>query len=123
MNGSDLMARTAARGHALSAGSLMVIRTSDFSRQAATGAMVQAILACSVWAVLFAPRGFGQLPPALQAARQQLIRELMATGDLKNPRVIASIEATHRHEFIPLQHRQMAYFDMSLPIGERQTIS
>ena len=48
--------------------------------------------------------------------------EIVAAG-VKNPRVIESMRITPRHEFVPLAQRRHAYFDMALPIGNRQTIS
>jgi len=37
--------------------------------------------------------------------------------------VVAAMRETPRHEFVPGPQRTLAYFDMSLPIGEAQTIS
>jgi protein-L-isoaspartate(D-aspartate) O-methyltransferase len=37
--------------------------------------------------------------------------------------VLDAMRATPRHEFVALNQRDMAYFDMALPIGEGQTIS
>jgi protein-L-isoaspartate(D-aspartate) O-methyltransferase len=42
---------------------------------------------------------------------------------VKNPRVIAAMRATPRHEFIPNCPLRIAYYDMALAIGESQTIS
>src|SRR5437588_10870908 len=33
------------------------------------------------------------------------------------------MRTTPRHEFMPITERAKAYFDMALPIGEKQTIS
>jgi protein-L-isoaspartate(D-aspartate) O-methyltransferase len=59
-------------------------------------------------------------------ARDQMVdREIVAAG-VKNPRVIAAMRATPRHEFVPAKPaelREKAYLDMALPIGEGQTIS
>jgi protein-L-isoaspartate(D-aspartate) O-methyltransferase len=49
-------------------------------------------------------------------------QEIIATG-IKNQRVIEAMRTTPRHEFVALRDVPNAYFDMSLPIGERQTIS
>lgn len=75
-------------------------------------------LACSQAALLVA-----QTPLEYQLAREKLINELVQGGDLGNSRVIASLHATPRHEFIPLPDRRRAYYDMSVPIGHQQTIS
>ena len=48
--------------------------------------------------------------------------EIVAAG-VKNPRVIAAMRATPRHEFVPPNLWPNAYYDMALPIGEGQTIS
>jgi protein-L-isoaspartate(D-aspartate) O-methyltransferase len=48
--------------------------------------------------------------------------EIVAAG-IKNPRVIAAMRATPRHEFVPANLWPNAYYDMALPIGEGQTIS
>ena len=48
--------------------------------------------------------------------------EIVAAG-VKNPRVIAAMRATPRHEFVPVNKWPNAYYDMALPIGEGQTIS
>ena len=48
--------------------------------------------------------------------------EIVAAG-VKNPRVIAAMRATPRHEFVPAHLWPNAYYDMALPIGEGQTIS
>ena len=48
--------------------------------------------------------------------------EIVGAG-ITNPRVIQSMRITPRHEFVPVKLIDRAYFDMSLPIGEHQTIS
>ncbi len=56
-------------------------------------------------------------------ARNRMVEEEIIGGGVKNPRVIQAMRDTPRHEFVPLQYRQNAYYDMSLPIGDKQTIS
>jgi len=56
-------------------------------------------------------------------ARNRMVDEEIAAAGIKNPRVIAAMRATLRHEFVPTAQRKHAYFDMALPIGEGQTIS
>ena len=59
----------------------------------------------------------------LAEARNRMVdKEVIAAG-IKNPRVIASMRTTPRHEFVARSQWPLAYLDMSLPIGERQTIS
>jgi protein-L-isoaspartate(D-aspartate) O-methyltransferase len=48
--------------------------------------------------------------------------EVVGAG-ITNPRVVESMRKTPRHEFVPIKLIDRAYFDMSLPIGEHQTIS
>ena len=48
--------------------------------------------------------------------------EIVAAG-VTNPRVIAAMRSTPRHEFVSLAQRKYAYYDMALPIGHSQTIS
>jgi protein-L-isoaspartate(D-aspartate) O-methyltransferase len=81
-------------------------------------------LVVAIGAGLFTDQSLkAQAPLQIRAAREKLVNQIVAGGDLQNPRVIASLRATPRHEFIPLADRRMAYYDMSLPIGFQQTIS
>jgi len=52
-----------------------------------------------------------------------MVREDIAASGVTDARVLESMRLTPRHEFVPAAQRPMAYFDMSLPIGQRQTIS
>src|SRR5690606_17872076 len=69
--------------------------------------------------------GQAGLPPFInfEAAREQLIREVLIPGGVTDQRVIEAIRQTPRHEFVPLNVRDEAYYDRSLPIGASQTIS
>jgi protein-L-isoaspartate(D-aspartate) O-methyltransferase len=61
--------------------------------------------------------------PDWAAQRDAMVaREIEAAG-VTNPRVLAAMRATPRHEFMPANVRKYAYVDAALPIGERQTIS
>jgi protein-L-isoaspartate(D-aspartate) O-methyltransferase len=62
------------------------------------------------------------LAPASEA-RNKMVDEEIAGAGVTNPRVIAAMRATPRHEFVAFKDRQLAYYDMALPIGEGQTIS
>jgi protein-L-isoaspartate(D-aspartate) O-methyltransferase len=67
-------------------------------------------------------------PPDTTAERMQFLREKMARDDIAaggvtDPRVLESMRTTPRHEFVPPPQRHLAYVDMALPIGEKQTIS
>jgi len=56
-------------------------------------------------------------------ARRKMVDEEIVAAGIKDPRVIDSLRKTPRHEFVPAIERRNAYYDMALPIGERQTIS
>ncbi len=58
-----------------------------------------------------------------RAARREMVENEIIAAGVKDRRVIEVLLKTDRHEFIPRNLRRMAYFDMSLPIGEEQTIS
>ncbi len=79
---------------------------------------------CWGWAAMLSPiESSAQVRNALAEARNRMVdKEIVAAG-VKNPRVIASMRTTPRHEFVPLNQRRYAYYDMALPIGESQTIS
>ena len=64
-----------------------------------------------------------QSSTALSDARNRMVDEEIVAAGVKNPRVVQSMRITPRHEFVPLAKRNMAYYDMALPIGNKQTIS
>jgi protein-L-isoaspartate(D-aspartate) O-methyltransferase len=73
--------------------------------------------------VLLARSVHAQSKQALDLARERMVQqEIIATG-IKNERVIQAMRITPRHEFVALRDAANAYYDMSLPIGEQQTIS
>ena len=57
------------------------------------------------------------------AARKQLVEHFVKGAGVKDPRVLQAILDTPRHEFVPFKLRDQAYYDMALPIGDKQTIS
>ncbi len=57
------------------------------------------------------------------AAREQLVREVIIPGGVTDERVLSAIRNTPRHEFVPAELRNEAYYDRALPIGSSQTIS
>ncbi|MGA2621903.1 MAG: protein-L-isoaspartate(D-aspartate) O-methyltransferase [Thermoguttaceae bacterium] len=61
--------------------------------------------------------------PTLAEARNRMVDDEIVGAGVKNPRVIEAMRNTPRHEFIPLNQRANAYYDMALPIGQGQTIS
>lgn len=56
-------------------------------------------------------------------ARKRLVDHRIRTAGVTNEKVLAAIQDTPRHEFVPAAVRDKAYFDMALPIGSAQTIS
>ena len=54
--------------------------------------------------------------------RRRLATRLAAAG-IRDPRVLAALEAVPRHLLVPEALRAQAYRDAALPIGEGQTIS
>lgn len=71
--------------------------------------------------------GVGQAPAAaadpFARARDQLVRTAIIPAGIRDRRVIQSIRVTPRHEFMDPSKRELAYFDMAVPIGHGQTIS
>jgi len=64
-----------------------------------------------------------QTKQALEIRRHKLIDHAVIGAGVRNERVIASMKETPRHEFVHASLWPQAYFDMALPIGEKQTIS
>jgi protein-L-isoaspartate(D-aspartate) O-methyltransferase len=62
-------------------------------------------------------------PDAFARARDQMVDETIVARDIKDPRVIAAMRRTPRHELVPAELRPRAYEDNPLPIGFEQTIS
>jgi protein-L-isoaspartate(D-aspartate) O-methyltransferase len=56
-------------------------------------------------------------------ARKKMVEEAVIDAGVKNRRVIDAMLITPRHEFVEARLRTKAYLDMSLPIGDQQTIS
>lgn len=55
--------------------------------------------------------------------RKKMVEMAVVGAGVTNKAVIKSLADTPRHEFVPSHLRDKAYFDMALPIGEKQTIS
>lgn len=53
----------------------------------------------------------------------QMVEKYIVSAGVKNPAVLNAIRQTPRHEFVPMDQKNRAYFDMALPIGYEQTIS
>jgi protein-L-isoaspartate(D-aspartate) O-methyltransferase len=65
----------------------------------------------------------GRSNQALDRARDRMVDQEVIAAGVNDPRVIKSMRITPRHLFVSLEQVPLAYFDMSLPIGEHQTIS
>lgn len=65
----------------------------------------------------------GQSRQSIERQRNQMVDEEIVAAGVEDPRVIAAMRETPRHEFVPLARRKHAYLDMALPIGSQQTIS
>ncbi len=61
--------------------------------------------------------------PNWDAQRARMVESAIVEAGVTDPRVVAAMRATRRHEFVPLAQRRLAYEDMALPIGASQTIS
>lgn len=57
------------------------------------------------------------------ALREQMVEFAIVGQGITNPRVIKVMGQVPRHEFVPKELREKAYWDDALPIGESQTIS
>ncbi|HUP00845.1 MAG TPA: protein-L-isoaspartate(D-aspartate) O-methyltransferase [Gemmatimonadota bacterium] len=55
--------------------------------------------------------------------RSRMVREQIAARGIESRRVLDAMLDVPRHLFVPSQHRNSAYADHPLPIGEGQTIS
>ncbi len=60
---------------------------------------------------------------SLAIARERLVEQDLMPAGITQSNVLQAVRDTPRHEFVPLAQRKMAYLDMALPIGDRQTIS
>jgi protein-L-isoaspartate(D-aspartate) O-methyltransferase len=80
--------------------------------------------ACCLLLLALAPSAASaQGRPSLDELHKKMVQDEIIGGGIKNERVIQAMRDTPRHEFVALANRPNAYFDMSLPIGEKQTIS
>ena len=89
------------------------------------------VVRSAVWAAaagLFGAAVATAAPPdgvaeRMTALRERMVREDLEPGGITDPRVLASMRSVPRHEFVAPAQRPLAYVDMALPIGEKQTIS
>jgi protein-L-isoaspartate(D-aspartate) O-methyltransferase len=68
-------------------------------------------------------------PPSAQEGRSyaqrraEMVARQLVARDITNRHVLEAMGRVPRHEFVPAQHRRLAYMDSPLPIGHGQTIS
>ena len=60
---------------------------------------------------------------AIEEAREHMVLDDVIGAGISNQRVINAMNVTPRHEFVPNKLFDRAYLGMSLPIGERQTLT
>jgi protein-L-isoaspartate(D-aspartate) O-methyltransferase len=58
-----------------------------------------------------------------QIERERMVREQLASRNIRDPRVLAAMRSVPREQFVPPENRHLAYADGPLPIGQSQTIS
>ncbi len=61
--------------------------------------------------------------PDWRRQRELMVQRYLVAEGISNPRVLEAMRNTPRHLFIPPNVRHLAYLDMALPIGGKQTIS
>ena len=102
-----------------------IISSSGTKRKAFSLAWIFSLLATSLLPVgamqrESAPRDSHD--PFIQSRREMVERDLRGRG-IKDSRVLAAMNSTPRHLFVPDRLRSFAYEDRPLPIGQGQTIS
>jgi protein-L-isoaspartate(D-aspartate) O-methyltransferase len=85
------------------------------------GTRAQIFLVCGILSALLP--GASSLGGDEAERRRHLVEQELIPAGIESQAVIQSVLSTPRHEFVPRDQRQMAYFDMALPIGNEQTIS
>jgi protein-L-isoaspartate(D-aspartate) O-methyltransferase len=55
--------------------------------------------------------------------RREMVRSQLRNRGVRDQRVLDAMASVPRHEFVPAEHRDHAYDDQPIPIGEGQTIS
>ncbi|WP_339730379.1 protein-L-isoaspartate(D-aspartate) O-methyltransferase [uncultured Gimesia sp.] len=55
--------------------------------------------------------------------RHEMVTRYIEGEGIKNPRVLSSMKQVPRHEFVSSKLKNLAYQDLALPIGYKQTIS
>lgn len=63
------------------------------------------------------------VPTSWRGARREMVRRQIRGRGVRDPAVLAAMEAVPRHELVPPAYRALVYRDHPLPIGHGQTIS
>ncbi len=58
-----------------------------------------------------------------QAARDRMVERHLAERGIRDKRVLEAFRKVPRHRFVPPEAQHLAYEDVSIPIGEAQTIT
>ena len=82
-----------------------------------------ALTVVSIFTFWLVQQADAQVADRYETARKQMVNTAVIGSGVKHERVIQSMLKTPRHEFVPTNIRNQAYFDMALPIGGQQTIS
>ncbi len=76
-----------------------------------------------VLAWLLASPVLAQTRPNFEEERERMVAEHIVAEGVTNPRVLASMRTVPRHVFVRADLRKLAYSDMALDLGHKQTIS
>ncbi len=66
---------------------------------------------------------WAQDTPAFRQARLRMVKNVIERDGISDEKVLEAMRTVLRHEFVRTSLRKYAYFDQSLPIGFKQTIS
>lgn len=78
------------------------------------------LLLSTVWSCPHAP---AQEEDPYRALRHRMVSEEIAKEGVKNEAVLQALRDVPRHKFVGPDVQQLAYYDLALPIGHKQTIS
>ena len=57
-----------------------------------------------------------------EQARTNMVENQIRPWEVLDPRVLESLAAVHREDFVPARHRALAFADLALPIGHGETM-
>jgi protein-L-isoaspartate(D-aspartate) O-methyltransferase len=77
----------------------------------------------AIWLSLLACVQPVRAADAYTRQRELMVRQHVVSAGIKDARVLQAMRSTLRHEFLAPQQRELAYYDMAVPIGHGQTIS